>query len=116
MAGLPIWKRPAGKLLVGRMSGKFGFEGKYNVPAAKLVKPVIGSIPLLLVGGMRKEAEMGQALEEGYTDCISMSRPFIREGKVEQAACLSCNRCLAAASRDIPVKCYNSKNLPRARS
>lgn len=125
VAGLPIWKRPAGKLLVSRMSGKFGFEGGYNIPAAKMIKPVIGNIPLLLVGGMRKEAEMGQALEEGYADCISMSRPFIREpfivkkiweGKVEQAACRSCNRCFAAASRDIPVKCYNSKSLPRARS
>jgi 2,4-dienoyl-CoA reductase-like NADH-dependent reductase (Old Yellow Enzyme family) len=47
-----------------------------------------------------------------------MSRPFIREpnlvkhieaGQTDAAACVSCNKCLAAASNDIPVYCYNKK-------
>ena len=44
-----------------------------------------------------------------------MSRPFIREphlvnkimeGKSNKAECVSCNRCLAAAGANIPVRCY----------
>ncbi len=117
---LPFWKRPMGKLMMRSMIGKYGFEEGYNIQAAKMIKPVLGDIPLFVVGGLRKVAEMRSALEEQYADCISMSRPFIREpfivrkireGKSETVACVSCNRCLAAVTHNIPVQCYN-KGLP----
>ncbi len=87
---------------------------------ARLLKPILGKTPLLVVGGLRKVKEMREAIEEQSADSISMSRPFIREpfivkkirqGKVDAVGCVSCNRCLAAVADDIPVKCYN-KGLP----
>ena len=117
---LPFWKRPIGKLMMKNMVGKYDFEEGYNIEAAKIIKPVLGKIPLFVVGGIRNVAEMRETLEKQYADCISMSRPFIREpfivkkireGKAEAVACVSCNRCLAAVASNIPVKCYN-KGLP----
>lgn len=118
--GLPFWKRPMGKMMLKSMVGKYDFEGGYNLEAARMIKPVLGKIPLFVVGGLRKVAEMREAIEKEYADCISMSRPFIREPfivkkireeKAEAVACVSCNRCLVAVARNIPVKCYN-KGLP----
>ena len=117
---LPFWKRPMGKLMMKSMVGKYDFEEGYNLEAAKMIKPVLGKIPLFVVGGLRKVAEMREALEKQYADCISMSRPFIREpfivkkireGKAEAVACVSCNRCLAAVANNMPVQCYN-KGFP----
>jgi 2,4-dienoyl-CoA reductase-like NADH-dependent reductase (Old Yellow Enzyme family) len=113
---LPFWKRPVGKLMMKSMVGKYGFEEGYNLDAAKIIKPVLGKIPLFVVGGFRKVAEMRNALERRYADCISMSRPFIREpfivkkireGRAEAVACVSCNKCLAAVVNEMPVQCYN---------
>ena len=90
-------------------------EEGYNLEAAKLIKPVIGEIPLLLVGGLRRVAQMEEVLKEGFADFISMSRPFIREpaivnkmkeGKADSVACVSCNKCFAAAANLMPVYCY----------
>jgi 2,4-dienoyl-CoA reductase-like NADH-dependent reductase (Old Yellow Enzyme family) len=117
---LPFWKRPLGKLMMKRMVGKYDLEEGYNLEAAKMVKPVLGKIPLFVVGGLRKVAQMKEALEKQYADCISMSRPFIREpfivkkikeGNAEAVACVSCNRCLAAVPNNMPVQCYN-KGFP----
>lgn len=117
---LPLWKKPLGKLMMKSMVGKFDLEEGYNLEAAKMIKPVLGKIPLFVVGGFRKVAQMEETLEKQYADCISMSRPFIREpfivkkireGKTEAVACVSCNRCLAAVVNNIPVRCYN-KGFP----
>ena len=117
---LPFWKKPLGKLMMKNMVGKFDLEEGYNLEAAKLIKPVLGKIPLFVVGGFRKVSQMEEILEKKYADCISMSRPFIREpfivkkireGKSESVTCVSCNRCLAAVVNNIPVQCYN-KGFP----
>jgi len=117
---LPLWKKPAGKLIMKSMEGKYGFEEGYNMEIARLLKPILGKTPLFVVGGLRKVKEMREAIEEQSADGISMSRPFIREpfivkkirqGKADAVGCVSCNRCLAAVANDIPVKCYN-KGLP----
>jgi 2,4-dienoyl-CoA reductase-like NADH-dependent reductase (Old Yellow Enzyme family) len=118
--GLPLWKRPLGKLMLKKMAGKYDLEEGYNVEAAKMIKPVLGNVPLFVVGGLRTVAHMTEVLEKHYADGISMSRPFIREplivkkikeGKASAVACVSCNRCLAAVVGNIPVQCYN-KGLP----
>ena len=100
------------------MVGKYNLEGPYNLEAAKIIKPVLGDIPLILVGGIRKMSEMEEILENKYADFISMCRPFIREpyfvknfkeGKQNEASCVSCNRCLAAIPNDFPTRCYVEK-------
>ncbi len=100
------------------MVGKFNFEDPYNLEAAKVIKPVIGNIPLILVGGLRKISDMEDALQKSYADFISMSRPFIREpylvknfkaGKQNEASCVSCNRCGAALVNNFPFRCYLEK-------
>jgi 2,4-dienoyl-CoA reductase-like NADH-dependent reductase (Old Yellow Enzyme family) len=115
ISGLAFWKRPLAKLGLGRMVGKYDLLEGYNLEAAKMIKPVIGKTPLLLVGGFRRVAHMEETLEKGYADCISMCRPFIREpllvqrikeGKAESASCISCNRCFAAVANNMPVRCY----------
>ena len=120
VSSLPFWKKPIGKLIMKTMIGKYDLEEGYNLEAAKMIKPVIGKIPLFVVGGLRKVKHMTDVLEEQYADGISMSRPFIREpsivkkikeGTAEAVACISCNRCLAAVASNIPVQCYH-KGFP----
>ena len=122
LQSLSWWEKPVGRLMIGRLEGKYELEEGYNLEAAKMIKPVLDDIPLLLVGGMRTVSHMVSVLENNHADLISMSRPFIREpflvnkikeGKKEKVSCVSCNRCLAAVANDIPVYCYN-KGLPKA--
>jgi len=117
----PWWRKILGKMMLKNMEGKFDLEEGYNLEAAKLIKPCIGEIPLLVVGGLRRVAHMEEVLKNGFADFISMSRPFIRqpnivkkisEGKVESVACVSCNKCFAAAANYMPVYCYN-KGFPK---
>ncbi len=115
VGSLPFWKKPLGKLMMKRMVGKYGLEEGYNLEAAKMIKPVLGKIPLFVVGGFRRVGQMNEVLEKQYADGISMCRPFIREpfivkkireGKAEVVACVSCNKCLAAVQNNMPVHCY----------
>ena len=103
--------------MMKKMVGKFDLEEGYNVEAAKLIKPVINGIPLSVVGGFRRLSHMEEVIDKGYTDLISMSRPFIREpiivkkfseGKSDAVTCISCNKCLAGVANGKPVKCYSN--------
>ena len=115
VSGLPWWKRPVGRLTLKRLVGKYDLEEGYNLDAAKLIKPALGEVPLILVGGLRNLTHMEEIVENSYADFISMSRPFIREpyfvkrlmqGKAEVASCVSCNRCVAAINNNMPLRCY----------
>jgi len=73
----------------------------YFLPQARRAREVT-DLPIILVGGMRSLEVMESILQEGTADFISMSRPLIREpdlpnqwreGRVERAACISCNNC-----------------------
>ena len=117
---LPWWKKPIGRLMIGKLEKKYDLEEGYNLEAAKVIKPALGNTPLLLVGGMRTVSHMEFVLENNYADFISMSRPFIKEpflvnkikeGKMDKVSCVSCNRCLAAVANNMPVYCYN-KGFP----
>lgn len=118
--GLPRWMRPVAKLQFKKMVPLCEFEEAYNLQAAKIIKPVMGEIPLLLVGGLRRLSHIEELIEKNYTDFISMSRPFNREpflvkrfkeGEVEEASCISCNKCFAAIFNNIPLNCY-VKGIP----
>jgi 2,4-dienoyl-CoA reductase-like NADH-dependent reductase (Old Yellow Enzyme family) len=114
-AGLPWWKRPVGRIMMNRLEGKYDLEEGYHLAAARTIKPVMGHVPLMLVGGMRRVSHMEEVLQNRYADFISMSRPFIREpflakrlkeGKSDRAGCVSCNKCLATVASVQPVKCH----------
>src|SRR4030042_1820372 len=114
----PEAQRPVVEAALGKMAGKFALQEGYNLEATKMIRPVMGNIPLFAVGGFRHVSDMEEAVKNGYTDFISMCRPFIREpylikhireGKVKAASCTSCNKCFAAVANDIPVKCYNKE-------
>lgn len=113
--GLPWWQRPFGRHILGRQAGRYDLEEAYNLEAARIIKPAVGGVPVFLVGGLRRLAQMEEILERGYADFISLSRPFIREpllvrrireGKTDVISCVSCNKCLAATLNDMPVRCY----------
>jgi 2,4-dienoyl-CoA reductase-like NADH-dependent reductase (Old Yellow Enzyme family) len=121
LRSLSWWEKPIGRLMIGKLEGKYNLEEGYNLEAAKMIRPVLGDIPLLLVGGMRTVSHMEEVLEDGHADFISMSRPFIREpflvnkikeGIMGKVSCVSCNRCLAAVAHDLPIYCYN-KSFPK---
>ncbi len=113
--GLPAWKKTLGRMVVGRLVGKYDLEEGYNLEGAKVIKPVIGDIPLILVGGLRRRAHMEEILQKNHADLISMSRPFIREplivkkfreGTADTVSCASCNRCFAGINSNLPTLCY----------
>ena len=121
LKALPWWKKPMGRLMIGKLEGKYDLKEGYHLEAAKKIKPVLGDTPLFLVGGMRTVSHMEEVLENNHADFISMSRPFIREpflvnkikeGKMDRVSCVSCNRCLAAVLNNIPIYCYN-KGFPK---
>jgi 2,4-dienoyl-CoA reductase-like NADH-dependent reductase (Old Yellow Enzyme family) len=111
----PKWQRWIAKPAMKRVLKPQPLEGEYNLEASKLIKPVLGNLPLILVGGLRSVARMETIIQEGTADMISMSRPFVREpmlvkniweGKIDAVSCTSCNRCLAAITTGLPLACY----------
>jgi len=120
VAGLPLWMKPIAKMKLKAMAKTNTFEDAYNRETAKVLKPVMGDTPLILVGGLRKLNQMEEIIDQGDADLISMSRPFLREpflvkkfmeGKSTEASCISCNKCFAAMFNAMPVRCYQ-KGLP----
>jgi len=117
--------RQSPKKLIGQAPlapSRFGRDPvSLNKPAAEMIKPALGNVPLILVGGVRRLSEMEEVLAAKKADFISMSRPFVREpflaqrlqsGKSEAAACISCNKCFAAVFNGLPLRCYVN-GLPR---
>lgn len=91
----------------------------YNIEAARRIKQAV-SIPIIVVGGIRKRAVMDSVLEKGHADYISMCRPFILEpslvkhlqsGKSEVARCNDCGFCMFGIFHN-PLRCYYGK-LPK---
>lgn len=61
------------------------------------------SLPLILVGGMRKLRDMQDIIDDGIADAVSLCRPFInapdmvrrfKEGTADSSECNSCNECI----------------------
>lgn len=119
---LKAWQKPIVKRILKKHVGKYQFENPYNLEAAKVIKPVLDDVPLILVGGIRKAVEMEEIIKNKNADFISMSRPFIREPNLVKniqdnndyhSQCVSCNRCTAAIlSNLLPIRCYN-KYFPK---
>jgi 2,4-dienoyl-CoA reductase-like NADH-dependent reductase (Old Yellow Enzyme family) len=112
---LPMWQKPLAWLVLRGMVGKFDFEEMWNLEHARYIQPVLGKTKLCVVGGNRRVEQMEKLIESGEADAIFMCRPFIREpflvkqikeGKTKEAACISCNKCVAALVNDMPLRCY----------
>lgn len=119
--GFPTWQKPLGWMYFKSLEGKFDLEEGYNLPAARVIKPVMGDVPLMTVGGFRNLNHMEDSIEKGYTDFISMCRPLIREpslvrdfeqGRKDTASCKSCNKCVAVVLRNEPVRCVSGARSP----
>ncbi|MBI4766498.1 MAG: hypothetical protein HY787_18170 [Deltaproteobacteria bacterium] len=73
----------------------------YFLPEARIIRKAT-TVPLCLAGGMRSLPVMEEILRSGIADCISISRPLIREpdlikrwleGDARPAECISCGGC-----------------------
>jgi 2,4-dienoyl-CoA reductase-like NADH-dependent reductase (Old Yellow Enzyme family) len=85
----------------------------YNLPHAEEIKKHV-SIPVIVVGGIRKLKEIKNIIEQERCDFVSMSRPFIiepnlvkkfKEGRQSESKCINCNYCLIGSEMH-PLKCY----------
>jgi len=85
----------------------------YNLPHAEEIKKHV-SIPVIVVGGIRKLKDIKNIIEQERCDFVSMSRPFIiepdlvkkfKEGRQNESKCINCNYCLIGAEKH-PLKCY----------
>ncbi len=74
----------------------------YYLEECSRVKQAL-SIPVMLVGGMRKLEDMQKVIDSGVADAISMCRPFIMDpclvknlqnGSADGSQCTSCNQCM----------------------
>lgn len=90
----------------------------YFEEAARAFKESL-DIPIILVGGIRSFAVADRIISEPAADCVSMSRPLIREpdlvkrwksGDHTRAACLSDNRCFEPAMAGRGVCCIVEQN------
>ncbi|MFC2076037.1 NADH:flavin oxidoreductase [candidate division KSB1 bacterium] len=89
----------------------------YFLPAGARIKAEV-NCPVISVGGHREYKRMNEAVEEGRTDAVALSRPFIREPDLvrlfragqERAACISCNGCFGLRIR--PTRCAKLAELP----
>lgn len=88
----------------------------YNVAAAELIKRVV-TIPVIVVGGIRKIQDITQIVAGKDIDCVSLSRPFIiepdiverfRQGRQDRSRCIDCGYCLLGVA-GAPLRCYYGK-------
>jgi 2,4-dienoyl-CoA reductase-like NADH-dependent reductase (Old Yellow Enzyme family) len=98
--------------------GSIAEEG-YYLEAAKQFKTSI-NVPLILVGGFRSIEACEQAVDNNFTDYISLSRPLIREpalvarwhsGDRQKASCISCNACFRPALSGRGIYCVPAQRL-----
>ena len=78
------------------------------------------TVPVMMVGGLRTFELMEEVVQNGEADFVSLSRPFIREpglvkswenGSRRRATCISCNKCIGAMFRGVPLQCIYEKEL-----
>lgn len=90
----------------------------YYLEECRQLKEAI-SKPVILVGGMRRLADIQQVVDEGTADAVSMCRPFImdqhivkkfRLGLAESSQCNSCNRCVDEMHKQ-NIHCVFNKSL-----
>ena len=88
----------------------------YNVEAATVIKKHV-DIPVIVVGGIRKLADIEDIIKKNGIDYVSMCRPFIIEpnlvnkfksGEQLESRCIDCGYCLLGVAAQ-PLRCYRGK-------
>ncbi len=78
------------------------------------------TVPVMMVGGIRRLETAKEIVASGDADLISMCRPFIREpdliarwqrGEEELARCISCSHCFATTSGGGGLQCAEELRL-----
>jgi 2,4-dienoyl-CoA reductase-like NADH-dependent reductase (Old Yellow Enzyme family) len=109
----------SGKLSPSRMGIKSEEKEAYFRESAKAFKEAL-KVPIIMVGGNRSFQLAERLVAQGYTDYISMSRPFIREpalikrwasGDLSKAACISDNQCFGPGMAGEGIYCVAEKKL-----
>ncbi|NEP19028.1 MAG: NADH:flavin oxidoreductase [Leptolyngbya sp. SIO4C1] len=97
---------------------------------AKAVKDALHEVPIITTGGFQQASYINAAIQEGYTDAVSMARmlvanndlvnKYFKQGiDIAERPCTYCNNCLGAYL-ELPVGCHDidryyqqsTKNLP----
>lgn len=85
----------------------------YNVDNAKRIKENV-TIPVIVVGGIRKLEDIENIINNRQSDFVSMARPFIiepdivkrfMECKQQESRCIDCNYCQIGIEQG-SLKCY----------
>lgn len=78
------------------------------------------STPIIMTGGLRSLDKIDEILQNGEADMVGMCRPFIREpelinrwqsGDISDAKCISCNKCVLALGKGMPLQCYVDEKI-----
>ncbi len=81
----------------------------YFLPYGKAIRPKVGKLPLSLVGGLRSPRLMEEIVTAGWTDFVSLARPFIcepdlvnkiRTGRWEPVSCTRDDLCRAGIGEE----------------
>ncbi len=90
----------------------------YFLPYAKAIRPKVGKLPLSLVGGLRSPQLMEEVITAGWTDFVSLARPFIcepdlvnkiRAGRWDPVSCTTCDHCRAGIGKEGLRCCRDEK-------
>jgi 2,4-dienoyl-CoA reductase-like NADH-dependent reductase (Old Yellow Enzyme family) len=104
----------------GKLKKAAKFQEGYHLSQSTAIKNNV-SVPIILVGGLRRREMMEDILEQGKADLIAMSRPFIRQPNLvnqflkhpnsECITCVNCNRCTVEITINYkPLRCYYTPN------
>ncbi|MCP3922078.1 MAG: NADH:flavin oxidoreductase [Desulfobacterales bacterium] len=116
LTNVNMLKRMLFKFIRGKLKKAAKFQEGYHLSCATAIKNSV-SVPIILVGGIRRREMMEGILENGNADFVSMSRPFIRQPNLvnkllekpdsECIACVNCNRCTVEITvNNKPLRCY----------
>ncbi|MCW2544740.1 MAG: NADH:flavin oxidoreductase [Frankiales bacterium] len=98
---LPVYLRPAFKLVGKRFMPAYPFEESYFRPLARQFRSAL-SMPLIALGGINELASMEQALDDGFA-FVALGRALLREpdlvstlatGDRTSSLCIHCNKCM----------------------
>jgi 2,4-dienoyl-CoA reductase-like NADH-dependent reductase (Old Yellow Enzyme family) len=98
------------------------FTENYNLSAAAALKAAT-SLPVVVVGGLRRYTELEAILVSRKADAVALCRPLICEPDLltrflEQRSyvsrCNQCNRCAVMCDYTIPLRCYQTHNARSA--
>ena len=105
----------AKRLVIPRVRRQFlPFTENYNLPAAAAIKAAT-SVPVIVVGGLRRLNAMTAILSSRQADAVALCRPLIcepdlitrfRYHQVLESRCNQCNSCAIMCDHSTSLRCY----------